>query len=108
MKIEKIKAPEATSIFAFYQGYGKGRDYQIQINLKKRPAKEWRPYLVIGEDILMFGVSVTRPDQLDLASSLSFESDDPKKILAWVQALKKFYKLDDDRAIIELEPRKEE
>ena len=108
MRIEKVKAPEVSIIQAFHQGYGKGRDYQIQIDLKNRPAKDWRPMLKIGEDVLMLGISVSFPDDPRIRSSVSIESDNPKKIIEWVDALQKFYQLDDERVHIDLDPRKEE
>jgi len=35
--IKRIAPPQATSIFAFHQGLGPGREYQIQIKLKSDP-----------------------------------------------------------------------
>ena len=87
LPIQKLDPPAASSITAFHQGLGPDREYQIQVNLKSVPKKEWMPMLKLGEEIIADGISVSRPDDPRFASSFSLEGDDPEKIKQWCEIL---------------------
>jgi hypothetical protein len=100
--IHRIEPPEASSIIAFHQGLGPGREYKIQVNLRESPEKEWMPMLKLGGEIIMEGVTVARPNDPRFASSFSLESDNPEAISRWCQLLREVLKVPGDRVQIDL------
>lgn len=100
--IQKLPPPRASSISAYHQGLGAGRDYQIQVHLEASPAKGWLPSLNLDGELIMEGISVSRPDDPSFASSFSLESDDPKQIERWCQLLAALLKVPKDRIEIDL------
>jgi hypothetical protein len=102
LPIKKLDPPVASSIIAYHQGLGPGREYQIQVNLKSSPKKRWMPMLNLGGEIIMDGVSVARPDDARFASSFSLEGDDPEKIRQWCKLLGNLLKLPAERIKINL------
>jgi len=102
LPIQKLDPPTASSITAFHQGLGPGRDYQIQVNLKSVPKKEWMPMLKLGEEIIAEGISVSRPEDPRFASSLSLEGDDPEKIKQWCEILAQLLNVPKARIQIDL------
>ena len=102
LPIQKLDPPEASSIIAFHQGLGPGREYQIQVNLKTSPKKGWMPMLKLGEEIMIDGLSVSRPDDPRFASSFSLEGDSPEKIKQWCKLLGELLSLPEARIQIDL------
>lgn len=100
--IHRIEPPEASSIIAFHQGLGPGREYKIRVNLRESPEKGWMPMLKLGGETIMEGVTVARPKDPRLASSFSLESDDPVTIRRWCQLLRDVLKVPADRVQIDL------
>jgi hypothetical protein len=100
--IRKIPPPEASSIIAFHQGLGQGREFKIQINLKSSPEEKWVPMLNLDGEIIMDGISVARPGDARFTSSFSLEGDDPKKISRWVKLLGTLLKIPADKIEIDL------
>ena len=106
--IKKVAPPKAISILAYHQGFGDNRDYQIQIDLSNEPQKGWIPKLKLGNDILVEGVSVSRPEGESFRSSFSLESSDKDKILNWVALLSKLLNVPKQQIHIDLKPIKME
>ena len=102
LPIKRLDPPAASSVIAFHQGLGPGREYKIQVNLKSSPMKGWVPMLNLGGDIIMDGVSVARPDDARFASSFSLEGDDPEKIMQWCKHLGNLLNLPEKRIEINL------
>jgi hypothetical protein len=102
LPIQKIAPPKASSIIAFHQGLGPGREYQIQVNLRTSPKAGWLPMLKLGGEIIMDGISVARPDNPRFASSFSLEGDDPEKIKQWCQLIGDLLKVSKDKIEIDL------
>ena len=101
--IQKVAPPKASSIFAFHQGLGEGRMFKIQVNLTESPEKGWTPMLKLGEEVIMEGISVARPDDAKFASSFSLESSDPEEIRNWCKQLGILLKIPNERILIDLE-----
>jgi len=87
LPIRKLEPPNASSIIAFHQGLGPSREYKIQVNLRSSPKEGWIPMLKLGAEIMMDGISVSRPNDSRFASSFSLEGDDPEQIRRWCQLL---------------------
>lgn len=103
MPIRKIEPPQASTIRAFHQGLGPGREYQVQVHLKSNPGKGWIPMLKLADEIITEGITVTRPENERFASSFSLESSDPAKIRKWCAELKALLGVPDDRVEIDLD-----
>ncbi len=106
--IQKITTPKASSIFAFHQGLGEGRDYQIQVNLTDEPEEGWMPMLKLGDEIIVEGISVARLGDVQFASSFSLESSDPEQIKTWCKELGILLKIPNSRIQIELKEEEEQ
>lgn len=104
LPIQKLNPPEASSIIAFHQGLGPGRDYKLQVNLKTRPEDAWVPMLKLGDEIMMNGISVSRPDDQRFAPSFSLESDNSETIRQWSKLLGELMNIPDAKIVIDLTP----
>jgi hypothetical protein len=100
--IRKIDPPSASSIFAYHQGLGPGREYQIQVNLKKTPPKDWLPMLKLDDDVIIKGIHIGLSDKPDDTSTYSLQGDDPEKIRRWCLLLGTLLKVPQDQIEIDL------
>ena len=106
--IQKIDPPEATFLSAFHQGLGKGREYQIQIDLKGPLEERWYPMVKLGDDLITSGIMFSYSDSKKWPSTMSIESDDPEKIRSWSRQLGSLLKLPEDQIDIDLAKTEEE
>jgi hypothetical protein len=102
LPIKKISAPKASSIIAYHQGLGEGREYQIQVNLESPPDRDWRPMIKLGDDVIVEKIVVALPQEKGFASSFSLETDDPDKVKLWCKILGKILKVTGDKIEIDL------
>ena len=98
MPIERVVLPKVKSIYAFRQDMGKGRKYQIQIDLASDLPKRWEaPAAKLGDDIL----ERTFYSPGDPAS-LHLEFDDSEKIEIWCNLLGKLLNVPQEEIEIDL------
>lgn len=101
--IQRIDPPKAKQIFARHQGLGKGREYQIQVDLEGTLEERWFPMLKLGDDIITRGISVSYSNDKKQPSSFSIEHDDPETIRRWCRLLGPLLKLPEDQIDLDLE-----
>lgn len=77
--IREVDPPKVLSILVFSQDIGEQKNYQIQVNLVEKPDNGWTPMLKLGDDIIMEGVSVSRPDGNRAPASFSLQTSNLQK-----------------------------
>jgi hypothetical protein len=101
-EIERIETPKVLRIFASHQGLGRGRDYQIQIDLAENVEERWHPKLKLREDVITTGIGVSYSNNEDWPSALTIESDDVEKIKKWTGILVELMKVAEEDVYIDL------
>lgn len=101
MPIKKIEPPKASSIYTSHQGLGRGREYQIQVDLAETPAEGWLPLLKLGDDVIDQGIFLSLSEG-EGESSFHVQNDDPDKIRRWTRLLGELLKVPADQIEIDL------
>ena len=101
MPIKKLTPPKASYIHAYHQGLGRGRAYQIQVDLAEQPAEDWFPLLKLGDEVIDQGISLNRTEG-EAGTSFHVESDDPDKIRRWTRLHGELLKVPEDQIEIDL------
>ena len=108
LPIKKLPTPKALNLSAYYVGMGRGRDYQIQMDLKGALDSRSIPRIKLEDEILYRGVSMSFGYDEDQPFSLFISSDNKEDIKRWSRLLSKFLKIPRKRVMIDLAPPKEE
>ena len=100
--IEKIATPKAVSLYASHAGLGRGREYQIQIDLAAKAERGLLPMVKLGDDVITGGIYMSLSADENSTSSYHLESDDPEQIKRWCPLLATLLKIPQDRIEIDL------
>jgi hypothetical protein len=106
--IEKMPPLKAASIYASHAGLGKGREYQIQIDLVDKPEGNGVPMVKLGDEVITGGIYMSMSPGEESAASYHLESDDPEQIKRWCSLLADLLMLPQDRMEIDLTKAEEE
>ncbi len=91
VSLRKIAVPKAKRAILFASAGSSTGAYTIQVDLHAVPEEGWMPVIVLGDAVLVNGVSVTRSEQM--GATLSFGTDDSRKASDFLTRIAKVFGL---------------